>query len=360
MSDRNILFQMVRLAAGNAQSIDGPTAAEWKDLYEQSVKQSLVAFVFEGVKRYTDSSNQKPPLPLLYEWIGTCEQIKQRNVVVDKQCKELTEWFTKEGYESCVLKGQGAAKLYPEPNTRQSGDIDIWVDAGRDEIVALMRSKGIKVTVVDYVNCHAAFFEDTEVEVHFRPTWMYNPFVNKKVQKWLNENKILQMHRFDEGWGFAYPSVGFNLVFSLLHIYKHVLFEGIGLRQLTDYYFILQHATDKDRKEALSTLSSFGITDFTSTVMYVMKKVYGIDERLMLCTVDEKNGKFLLEEIMRGGNFGHYDDRNKFIPDEQRWKRGFNNEKRNMRYLRLYPDEVLWMPIWKMWHWGWRKWKGYL
>lgn len=361
MVDSNLFYQFLQLSSGAGKKVEEPTALEWKSLYVQAVKQSLVAFVFEGVSHYVEHNDmQKPPLPLLYEWIGSCEQIKQQNKLVDKQCRELTDWFKKEGYASCVLKGQGAARLYPSPGTRQPGDIDIWVDVGRDEIVSLMRAKGIEVTVVDYVNCHAAFFKETEVEVHFRPTWMYNPFVNKKVQKWLCETKSQQMRNHDEMMGFAYPTVGFNLVFSLLHIYKHVLFEGIGLRQLTDYYFILRHSTDKEREEALSTLSSFGLAGFASTVMYIMKRVYGIDEHLMLCPANDRHGKFLLEEIMRGGNFGHYDDRNTFLPDNQRWKRGFYNLKRNLRYLKMYPSEVLWMPVWKTWHWGWRKWNGYL
>lgn len=332
---------------------------EWVAIYEMACKQSLVGVIFESLDEL-NKQGKKPPLTLLYEWIGQSEQIKQQNRLVDKQCAELSAWFKTAGYKSCVIKGQGVARLYPMPEFRQPGDIDIWVGGKRDDIVKRMRHDGIKVTYVDYVNCHAAFFKDTDVEVHFRPTWMYNPFVNKKVQKWLYENKCQQMDNYDVNMGFVYPTVGFNLVFSLIHIYKHVLIEGIGLRQLTDYYFILRHSTDKEREEALTTLSSFGLAGFASTVMYIMKRVYGIDEHLMLCPADAINGKFLLEEIMRGGNFGHYDERNTFLPDNQRWKRGFYNLKRNLRYLRMYPSEVLWMPLWKTWHWGWRKWNGYL
>lgn len=353
-------FYILQLSVGDffSHPVDISTN-EWNSLFKIATQQSLVGILFNTLDELSKNGT-RPNLPLLYGWIGACEQIKQQNKLVDKQCRELTDWFKKEGYVSCVLKGQGAARLYPSPGTRQPGDIDIWVDVGRDEIVSLMRAKGIEVTVVDYVNCHAAFFKETEVEVHFRPTWMYNPFVNKKVQKWLCETKSQQMRNHDEMMGFAYPTVGFNLVFSLLHIYKHVLFEGIGLRQMTDYYFILRHSTDKEREEALSILSSFGLAGFASTVMYIMKRAYGIDEHLMLCPANDKNGKFLLEEIMRGGNFGHYDNRNTFLPDNQRWKRGFYNLKRNLRYLRMYPSEVLWMPLWKTWHWGWRKWNGYL
>ena len=37
----------------------------------------------------------------------------------------------------------------------------------------------------------------------------------------------------------AIPTVEFNLIFQLTHIYAHLMNEGIGLRQLLDYYYVL-------------------------------------------------------------------------------------------------------------------------
>lgn len=149
---------------------------------------------------------------------------------------------------------------------------------------------------------------------------------------------------------FYYPSIRFNLVFSLIHIYRHVFEEGIGLRQLTDYYYILNYSTEQERSEAYMTLKSFGLKSFSEALMYVMNQVYGIAEEHLPSKLDEKEGMYLLEEIMRGGNFGKYDDRNKFLPNERRIARGMLNAKRNLRFLKRYPNEVIWMPVWKIWH----------
>ena len=35
------------------------------------------------------------------------------------------------------------------------------------------------------------------------------------------------------------PTVEFNIIFQLTHIYSHLMNEGIGLRQLVDYYYVL-------------------------------------------------------------------------------------------------------------------------
>ncbi len=353
-------FNLLQLAVGNTNGSNLKISDdEWRLLYQEASKQSLLGVALCAADKLSEVG-QKPPMDLLLQWIGEGESIRNRSRIVDEHCKQLTGWFEKRGCKSCVLKGQGVARLYPQPEYRQAGDIDIWVDAERDEIVKWMRSDFMNVTYVDYVNCHAAFFTDTEVEVHFRPTWMFNPFTNIKVQKWIRENKDAQMDNYDEKVGFSYPTIGFNLVFSLIHIYRHVFFEGIGLRHLMDYYWILSHSTDEERTEAFESLKSFGVGKFAASIMYIMRRVFDIDESLLLCKPNEEDGQFLLGEIMRGGNFGHFDDRNTYVPEDKKIKRGLNNSKRNLRFLKRYPSEVMWMPVWKTWHWCWRKYKGYL
>lgn len=353
-------FKLLQIAVGKTTGNDIVLSEkEWGVVYQLAAEQSLLGVVLTAVDSHAKNGN-KPPMSLLLQWIGEVEIIKQQNKRIDKQCEQLTAWFSGKGFKSCILKGQGVARLYREPESRQPGDIDIWVDAPRDTIVKLLRDNFIGVTCVDYVNCHVAFFSDTEVETHFRPTYMFNPFTNRKVQKWIARNKDIQMNNINRSLIFRYPTIGFNLVFSLIHIYRHVFLEGIGLRQLMDYYYIILNSSDDERKEAFATLRSFGIGKFVGAVMYIMHKVFGIESSYLLCEINEREGQFLLEEILRGGNFGHYDDRNTFIPDEQRIKKALNNSKRNNRYLSHYPSEVIWMPFFKIWHWCWRKWKGYL
>ena len=355
-------FYLLQMAMGKVPTHSMNIAeAEWRQLHSMAIKQSLLGVIFEGVQKLSEvQPEQKPPLPLLYEWMGQCEMLKRQNQQLNQQGRELCHFFKREGIDSCILKGQGVACLYENPASRQPGDIDIWVNACRDDVVSMMRAKGVGVTVVDYVNCHAAFFKDTEVEVHFRPTWFYNPYVNRKVQRWIKRNRDAQMSNYDKEVGFYYPTIGFNLVFSLIHIYRHIFQEGIGLRQLMDYYFILTHSSASERTEALATLKSFGLGKFAATVMYILRRVFDVEESLLLCEPNVKEGEFLLSEILRGGNFGHYDDRNVGASIGNRFKRGLNNVKRNFRYLKRYPSEVAWMPVWKVWHWWWRKRNGYL
>ena len=353
-------FQLLQIAVGG--KVDDRisfTAEEWPKVYQLASEQSLVSVVLHAIDKLGENSG-RPPQSLLLQWIGESELIRQRNNRVDQLCAQLTSWFKSKVYDSCILKGQGVARLYTIPDSRQSGDIDIWVNANIDDIVKQMRHDCLGVTYIDYVNCHVSFFTDTDVEVHFRPSYMFNPFVNRRVQRWIEENKREQFLNYDEELGYSHPTVGFDLVFSLIHIYRHVFLEGIGLRQLTDYYYILNHSTQQERDVAFSVLKSFGMKRFMGATMFVMKRVFNIDDNLLLCGPNDVDGELLLSEIIRGGNFGKYDDRNVYVSNEKRVQKGLKNLKRNIRYIKVYPSEVLWMPAFKVWHWCWRKHKGYL
>lgn len=93
---------------------------------------------------------------------------------------------------------------------------------------------------------------------------------------------------------------------------------------------------------------------FARATMYVMREEFRLDEALLLVDPDEKAGRFLLDEIMQAGNFGKYDARLKRKRNETAWFRLVRSLKRNIRFLRYYPNEVLWNPIFRTWQYVWR------
>ena len=77
-------------------------------------------------------------------------------------------------------------------------------------------------------------------------------------------------------------------------------------------------------------------------------------EPWMICEPNEREGKKLLEEIMKGGNFGQYDTRDAALKRGGMVKHGLWKLKRVMRLVRSYPEEALWEPVFRVWHLGWR------
>ena len=74
----------------------------------------------------------------------------------------------------------------------------------------------------------------------------------------------------------------------------------------------------------------------------------------LLCEPNEKEGKRLLEEIMKGGNFGQYDTRDAALKKGGMMKHGVWKLKRVMRLVRSYPEEALWEPVFRVYHLIWR------
>lgn len=361
-------FGLLQVSLGLQESLDkNPSEIEWSELFVIAQKQAIEGIVFDALDCLS-KKNVKPPISLLYEWIGQTEQIKNQNLIVNERCKELEKILKDGGFRCCVLKGQGTALYYNHPERRQSGDIDIWVatDSGwktddvRRDILHYVKSHGYHVGHVDIKHSDVDFFEDVPVEVHFLPSWMFCPLTNKKLQDFFKRKAESQFANYDVDAGFTHTTVDFDLVFSLVHIYRHVFFEGIGLRQLIDYYYILKNSTAEQRAEAFCELDKMRMAKFAAGVMWVLKECVALGNTYLLCEPDVKHGRFLLSEIMAAGSFGQYDDRFKHQSHDLRWSNGIIQLRRNLHFLKYYPSEVLWSPIWKVWHWCWRKWKGYL
>lgn len=352
------LFEILRCALLKRPYVGSLSASQFHEVLKHAEEQAIFGIVFYAMKEtriegLVDNMS-------IYKAVAMLEQIRRQNILVDQRAERLSKIFASWNYRTCILKGQGVAQLYPNPLLRQSGDIDIWVDGSQDGIISKIMNNSVTIQNIDYVHSGCVFFDDVKVEVHFRPSWMYNPFKNKKLQKFFRDNSEEQFGNVDTKVGFAYPTIQFNLVYSLIHINRHIFEEGIGLRQLVDYYYILNHSTNEDRDKAFLVLRDLGLRKFVGAIMYIEETVLSIDKEFLLCKPNEKEGRFLLEEIMRGGNFGHHDNRNKFYSKDERIQRGLFTLKRNMRYLRHYPSEVFWKPLWQLWHWCWRKRKGYL
>lgn len=352
----NLFFELVRVSVGVSECLSRvPSVEEWKQLYEMSVKQALTGICFAGVQKLP--AEMLPPRPLVLRWIAFSENIKCRNLLLDDKAKELTGLFSSGGFRTAILKGQGVAALYPDSlaNLRQSGDIDLWVDGGRDKVLDFAGSLG-KVAKVDFKHADLLWSDNVEVELHFTPTWFYSPINYHRFRVWMNSIKDGQFEVSE--LGFATPAIKFNLIYSLIHIYKHLFDEGVGLRQLMDYYFILLHSSRAERDEAFSTLSHFGMGRFVGAAMYVLKDIFGLEDGYMLCRPSGKYGSQFLRIILDGGNFGRFDKRNRH-GKENTLQRGIRNIRRNFQLISTYPSEVIWAPFWKIWHLCWRKAKGY-
>ena len=431
LKQQKIFFDFLRFCIGSAKDIPGSMKeVDWKELYAIAKKQALLGVLFYGIRRLP--KELAPEQKLLMQWMVMAEQIRKQNIRLFQDSVKVCQNFENEGFANCILKGQGNALLYPDPYMRTPGDIDIYLSGGRKKIMKYVD----QVCPNQVMRYHHVDFPvmKTAIEVHFTPSYMFCPIHNRRMQKWFEKVMGEQCnHRVSlpDGYGEIHvPQVSFNVIYILSHLYRHIFTEGIGLRQLLDYYFVIcdfhkvyQNSSNHpvplskegstfspspsssgsgdvtapsrcseplrskdggpskvspdcagwdrldgsgDTNSAAGSSSAIfdrvqdelkylGLWKFAQAVMFVMKEVFGLTEDKMIAPMDEKEGTFLLDEIMRGGNFGQYDDRMGSKVGESKIHRYFRMNLRNLRFVKHYPTEALSEPLFRTWFAVWKK-----
>lgn len=359
----NWLFkELVLIALDREKNLSRkPTVQEWREAYFMAEKQALVGLMFSAVERINEDNNTaKPSLDLLYQWMGESIQIENQNKKMNTASEQLYEIFKNRGARSCVLKGQGIATLYNHSLRRQSGDVDLWVEGGRRRVLGLLKDNFFGTGMVVLHHVDVRIIDGVESEIHFIPVYACNPMLHYKLQCYFKKHADEQFAHYDEKYGFSYPTLRFNAVYILAHIYMHFLYEGVGLRQIIDYYYVLINLKPEVKKQASADIKKAGLIKFAGAVMYVLTSVCQIDQKHIIAAIDIKRGTLLLEEILRSGNFGKYDEQLKGRDERELIKFNLVALKRQLRFIRYYPWDIISIPFFKIWHWGWRKMNGFL
>ena len=347
---RNLLL----VSLGRMSSLEkDPIPSEWNRLYRWAHRQALIGTLNDGVHRLP--SHQRPPENILQEWDVNTAKIARIYRKHEEHIVELEALLTRLGLHGCILKGTGLAHLYPSPERRMCGDIDLWIAGGRDGIIQAFDDAGIPIYDVIYQECKAGVFVDTEVEIHFHPSKMYNPFLNARLQHFFKRNAP-----FRDDATITYPDAKFNAVFCMAHMFRHYLEGGIGMRQMLDYYYVLRALDPADREPVMKTLKRLGMKRFAACVMTCVQYNYGLEDEFLLCPPDKKHGGKLVNDVFNMGNFGVMDKRNYTYEGETKWSTFRRKNRRVFSNLRYYPREVIWSPFARVSQFVWRKFKGYL
>ena len=357
-------FSFLRYSLGSKGNMSRVIAGmNWQELYSFASKQALLGLCFEGIERlgkeYPEELKQNPiGRELLMTWMGKAQQIRRQNMKVNAVASKLFSMLREDGMRCCILKGQGNALMYPNPYSRTPGDIDVWIDASRERIMEYAQKKFELGDDIRLQHLETSL-DGVPVELHFFPCSMNNPIYHARLQKWFRRNADLQCSHIvglpDGAGDIAIPTTAFNVVYQLTHLYHHFFDEGIGMRQIIDYYYILNNEELLVVRDALQReLKYLGLWKFAGAVMYVLHEALGLPEEKMIAPMDEKRGKLLLAEILNGGNFGKHFTKYGHFTQQGMAKKYFLKIWRNMHFVRYYPVEALSEPIFRTWHFFWR------
>lgn len=470
---QRIFFEFLQVTIGQRSYMSRAlTMGEWKGLYGLLKKHALLGVGYVAIQKLP--KEQWPPNAMIMQWVGVAQKIRLLNLELNEECRKVVTQLEHDGIGAVVIKGQSNLENYPEElrEYRNPGDIDLWTKQTNDcgipiavqqgETVEYEYYKGVR-GIIEYARLQRRVREDksrfkplyyhveyhtdkgTEVEMHYRPSFLCSPIRNMRMQRWFKEQfDVCLQNRCRLGFPVLTSSV--NVVYQLVHLHRHVFEGGVGLRQLMDYYFALRVWHNdvmecKDlqsqgmwseglgtpvmsKEKVMAVIRSFGMGKFAGAVMFVINEVFGggnenendnenenengqrrtrretdggpqadfveesessefkrnlngcpqaddggeqqlseigqqLKEKIvfapwMICEPNEKEGRKLLEEIMKGGNFGQYDTRDAALKKGGMMKHGVWKLKRVMRLVRSYPEEALWEPFFRTWHFFWR------
>ncbi|WP_233401434.1 nucleotidyltransferase family protein [Segatella copri] len=364
MNDITAFFAFLKYCLGYKGNISRVVdSMDWQELYSFASKQALLGLCFDGIERLGEEYPEELRLnpigrELLMTWMGKAQQIRRQNRKVNAVAGKLFSMLKKDGLRCCVLKGQGNALMYPNPYSRTPGDVDVWIDASRERIMEYTQKKFELGDDIRLQHLETSL-DGVPVELHFFPCSMNNPLYHARLQKWFRRNADLQCSHIvglpDRAGDIAIPTSVFNVVYQLCHLYHHFFDEGIGMRQIIDYYYVVNNDELLVIRDTLQReLKHLGLWKFAGAVMYVLHEALGLSEEKMIAPMDEKRGKLLLAEILNGGNFGQHFTKYGGFTHQSMGKKYFLKIWRNMHFVRYYPAEALSEPIFRTWHFFWR------
>lgn len=337
-------IDFIRFSLDICQSV--PTRLDkidWEDFYEFCHRHSISGVVLGGIDRANIRIDQK----VIFEWIALSEKIRRRNEILNKRTVEISDWFRERGLRSVILKGQSNALMYPSPEVRSPGDIDVWVEGDEKAIIKMILEQ---CAGAHYSIHHIKMpvFKDVSVEVHYRPIYLRNWFVDKKLARYISSieeqqfsNKVLL-----EGKEIGHLTDDFNAAYEMLHMYAHFFTSRNSFKQFIDYYYLLKRGLSEQQKaDVTARFKEFKVDRFARGIMWIMKDTLGLDESFLIVEPSEKIGRAILRESMRYGTFSH----------KKLWY-VLQEFVGNLRLVLLFPGEVIIAPAFLVWHqwWKWR------
>lgn len=325
------------------------TLVDWESIILLADQHTVSGVVFDGVEKLP--SEQQPPPALMRKLYQTVVRIEHSHNFLNQRLEEVVSMFYANEVRPVLLKGQGVAQLYPKPERRQCGDIDLYIgeeDYRKACIIMQEASKEKDNGVESQKHCQL-MWNGVVVELHRIADDLFWVRSNAAFQRWTKKHLLGDA---PQQWTVGnttilLPPPNFNALYIFNHAYRHFIVGGIGLRQLCDWTLYLHRYNDLiDRRQLLSDLKSFGLYHGWQVFGCIAVNQLGLPEsQYPFYTKKYKVAakKILFEVILPSGNFGFYSPQIKKRPPGYltgKLHSMFNTQKRLVKLFPYFPKYV--------------------
>lgn len=337
------IFDFIKYSLDEKSSFpESANRINWDDFLAFCMRQNIPGIVFQGIER----AKVRIPHKTLLHWVGCTEQIKALNLLTDKRTRQMCHFWEKCGCRSCILKGQANARMYPHPELRTPGDIDIWVEGNDVDITKTVLSV-VPDAKYSFHHVKMPVFDDVSVEVHYRPAYLSNWWKDRKLQKLTTSIAKKQFDNLNAARDtmFACLTDEFNALYSIIHMFGHCFTSHNNLKQLIDYFYLLKRGLSFEQREWVKhQFTCLGVESYAAGIMWIEHEMLGLERQYLIIEPDEEIGNLLMDYVL---NYGERKKRSKLsllihrITD-------------NLPLLRYFPSPVLIGPIYLIWHQWWK------
>ena len=321
------------------------TEDEWEALYKYARNHTVEGIIFDSFSLIDDTL--LPPKNILLRWTVRIDHIERYNKKMNLAINDQTIFFQEIGIQPILLKGQGVAACYLNPLRRVSGDVD-WYLSGNDYNRALYEIKK-KTEVKQPLDSFGFNWDGVDVDCHKRLFDIFSPFKRSYLDHLYKADQHHNQLLVVDNSSVRLLSPELQILQVNIHIFKHLLFLGIGLRQLCDSAMLYYRYHDKIDSEVLKDIySKTGVLKWMHALHKVLVEYLGLPlEYLPFAYPADLDVRFMFDEIWYSGNFGFYDER---LAEESNrnvgWLRHYLYSFRGIKlYGKYAPEEVFFFTI---------------
>lgn len=311
---KDVFFQLLRIGLWGKGSLKltAPLFEEdWLKIRSCAINHTVDGLIYDSFPFLQD--DQLPSQSLRIKWAVRIDQIERHNSKMNEVIAAQYTAFTNMGLQPILQKGQGIASCYEVPLHRISGDIDWYF-----ENKGYARSREILKQKQIIFRDTAGFSLDYDwkgiaIEHHKKLFDIGNPFKYNYLQNLQVKYRDKQQHLTLNGTSIKLLAPELQVFQVNAHILKHLIFFGIGLRQLCDSARLYHSVASKINNEELKKIyKDTGILDWTHLLHIILVKYLGLEQEKIPFVYPEKwNADWMMDEIWNSGNFGFHDVRYK-------------------------------------------------
>ena len=256
------------------------------------------------------------------------------------------------GVEPILLKGQGIAQYYPNPDFRQCGDIDLYV--GKQyfekacEVVKALATENDMATVKHTKKHFHIYLGKVPIELHLYSDVYYPKRLDRIYQEISDAGiSVAPIEVELAGYPVKTPSVNFNVFYIFNHLWHHFIADGVGLRQICDLCVLLHRFHGQiDYNYLRNVLERMGLMKQWKIFGSIAVDKLGlpVEEYPFYDAKYKRMKEKVFRLVMLEGNFGQQNLKEHKRPDGYLRGKLYSlafRTKRNMRVLFLFPKDSL-------------------